>query len=78
MATDSPVAYLRTCYFSSKLCNFLSFLCFFFTMILVSDKCPMDGSNASDCKKNDGPDAIRTHDLRRVKAEGFGICSGVF
>ncbi len=27
----------------------------------------------SVCKKNDGPDAIRTHDLRRVKTEDLGL-----
>gem|GEM_PF-5494409 len=37
-------------------------------MILVSNKGPMDGSNTSDCKKNDGLGRIRTGDLRRVKA----------
>jgi hypothetical protein len=41
-------------------------------MVLVSDKNEMDGPRASDCKKDDGPDAIRTHDLRRVKAEVAG------
>ncbi len=29
----------------------------------------MDGSSAADCKINDGLEAIRTPDLRRVKAE---------
>ena len=28
----------------------------------------MGGSSAADCKKNDGLEAIRTPDLRRVKA----------
>ena len=36
--------------------------------ILVSVKCPMDGSNVSDRKKNDGLGRIRTGDLRHVKA----------
>ena|SRR5665647_586754 len=32
----------------------------------------------ANIQKTDGPGAIRTPDLRRVKAEGFSICSGVF
>ncbi len=38
-------------------------------MILASDKSPMDGSNYSEFKKNDGLGRIRTGDLRRVKTE---------
>lgn len=33
----------------------------------------MDGPNMSDCKKNDGPEATRTPDLRRVKAEDLDV-----
>jgi hypothetical protein len=41
-------------HFSSKLCDFLSLLCFFFAKILASGKCPMDCSNTSDGKKKMG------------------------
>ena len=41
--------------------------------ILVSVKCPMDGSNVSDRKKNDGLGRIRTGDLRHVKTEAFKL-----
>jgi hypothetical protein len=40
----------------------------FFAIIRVSKKAPIDGSSAADCKKNDGLEAIRTLDFRRVKA----------
>ena len=33
----------------------------------------MEGSNVSDCKKNDGLGRIRTGDLRRVKAEDSAL-----
>jgi hypothetical protein len=42
-------------------------------MILLSEKSPMDGSNASDYKKNDGLGRTRTGDLRRVKTEALGV-----
>ena len=44
----------------------------------------MEGSSAADFKKNDGLEAIRTPDLRRVKAEdselemAFSRLSGCF
>ena len=33
----------------------------------------MEGSSTADCKINDGLEAIRTPDLRRVKTEVLGV-----
>jgi hypothetical protein len=56
-----------------RVVHFLSLLCFFFAMFLVSDKSQMNGSSEADCKKNDGFGLIRTGDPRNVKTEDLGL-----
>jgi hypothetical protein len=48
-------------------------LCFFFAVILVSEKASIEVIRVADCKKNDGIGRIRTGDLRHVKTEDLGF-----
>jgi hypothetical protein len=48
-------------------------LCFFFAIILESEKPSMNGSNATDWKKDSGLGRILTGDLRRVKTEALAL-----